>query len=332
MDGSAIAVELDGDRAQGMSIRKHIRGLATVVVAVGMCAPSAHAQPQSDPPQSLDVLSWNIYMRPASLFWNGQMKRARHIGHILRHSDHDVLLFQEALGRRSMKVLRKALDGAYPYEVLPVGGGRLFNSGLWVLSRIPIDTVATITFTARMGVDRGAAKGAVLVQVTQGEYTTQVLNTHLQASRGPRQQAVREQQYQQIVALLEAHERPGIPQVVAGDLNTDQQDVEAYEAMLETLKARNGDLRRSERAARADMPVSTWGGPFNTLVRKRSRGDIKLLDHALVRDTERREGALKLSVERVLHLFTAPWSRKHTHLSDHNPISIRLVEDGREEL
>ncbi|MEX1133073.1 MAG: sphingomyelin phosphodiesterase [Flavobacteriales bacterium] len=327
MDGAAAAVELDGDSTQDMRNGLRIAGLLIIFGMVTITGPSAQAQ-ECGEQQSLDVLSWNIYMRPAALFWNGQLERARHIGEILKDSEHDVLFFQEAFGRKSRKILHKALDGAYPYQVRPVGAGRLFNSGLWVLSRIPIDTVATTTFTARMGVDRGAAKGAVLVQLTQGERTVHLVNTHLQATKGVRQQAVREQQYQQIVDLLEAHARPGVCQVVAGDLNTDQQDIEAYEAMLGTLKARNGELRRSERAARAEMPVSTWGGPFNTLVRKRSRGVIKLLDHALVREPGRREHPLNFTVERMLHLITAPWSRKHEHLSDHHPISIRLVEDG----
>ncbi len=332
MDGTSVALELDGDRTQGMSARGCI-GVGILLVGMfGDLAPGAQAQVCGEQQQGLDVLSWNIYMRPAAFFWNGQSKRARHIGELLKDSDHDVLFFQEAFGRKSRKVLREALDGAYPHEVLPVSAGRFFNSGLWVLSRIPIDTVDALTFDARMGVDRGAAKGAVLVQVTQGGQRTQLVNTHLQSSKGQRQQAVREEQYRQIVHLLERNTRPGVRQVVAGDLNTDQRDVEAYEAMLDVLKARNGALRRSERAARADMPISTWGGPFNTLVRKRSRGDIKLLDHALVRDTGYREHSLRSTVERVLHLLTSPWSRKHEHLSDHHPISIRFVGDVPEGL
>jgi hypothetical protein len=46
----------------------------------------------------------------------------------------------------------------------------------------------------------------------------------------------------------------------------------------------------------------------------------------LVREPERRDSNLKLTVEWVLHFITSPWSPKHEHLSDHHAISIRLVD------
>lgn len=313
-----------------MSCMHRIWSVAIAMVALlCMVLPSStKAQDPQTTVQSLDVLSWNIYMRQSAFFWNGQMKRAEHIGMLLKDSDHDILLFQEAFGRKSRRVLRKALDGNFPYEVLPVRTGRLFNSGLWILSRIPIQEVDMLTFETCKGVDCKAAKGAVLVELEQPWGSTQVLNTHLQSSRGAKQQAVRQAQYKQLLDLLEARAKPGVRQVVAGDLNTDQQDVEAYEEMLATLKAENGEMKRSERAEKAQIPFSTWGGPFNTLIKKRARGDKKLLDHALVRETDAEQPQFKADVQRLLHFFTSPWSRKHDHLSDHNAISIRFVEKG----
>lgn len=306
-----------------------ISGAAKVVLVLLCFYPSLRsaAQGSQEAPDSLDVLSWNIYMRPSGIFWNGQMKRAEHIGMLLKESDHDVLLFQEAFGRKSRKVLRKALDGSFPYEVLPAGNGRMLNSGLWVLSRIPIHAVQVISFRNCMGIDCTAAKGAVLVEVEQPWGNTQVLNTHLQSSSGRRQQTVRQVQYVQLLDLLEAHAKPGVPQVVAGDLNTDTQDMEDYETMLATLKAKNGELKRSSRAEKVELPISTWGGPLNTLIKKRARADRKLLDHTLLRDSDGPDLFENITVQRVLHFFTSPWSRKHDHLSDHHPISIRFVGD-----
>ncbi|MDP6909580.1 MAG: hypothetical protein QF371_08740, partial [Flavobacteriales bacterium] len=37
------------------------------------------------------VLTWNIYMRPAFLFWNGQFKRAKAIGEILKQENYDII-------------------------------------------------------------------------------------------------------------------------------------------------------------------------------------------------------------------------------------------------
>jgi len=265
-------------------------------------------------------------MRPAGLFWNGQMKRAQHIGALLKDSGHDVILLQEAFGRRSRKVLRKALQGEFPHEVLPVREGRLFNSGLWVLSRVPLEEVTWVLFDTCTGVDRYAAKGALLFRVEHEGNTFQVVNTHLQAGGAPKHQRVREAQYGTIATLLEEHSRPGVLQVVAGDLNTDEADVDAHEAMLQSLRSSNGSLRKPRRMEAEGMDLCTWGCSTNTLIGKRYRGRTKLLDHFLVRNPAGPEEDRRIRTERRLHIFTSPWSRRHRHLSDHNAVSIRLMD------
>ena len=299
--------------------------ISLVLGALFLVTGAGHAQERLAG-QGLDVLSWNIYMRPAGLFWDGQMKRARHIGALLRDSEHDVLLLQEAFGRRSRKLLRKALQDEFPHEVLPVRRGRLFNSGLWVLSRLPVEDVVQVLFDTCAGVDCRAAKGAVLFTVEKDGRSYQVVNTHLQAGGAPRYQQVRERQYGTIATLLEECGRPGVLQVVAGDLNTDEADVAAHEAMLRSLKARNGSLRRAKREEEEAMDHCTWGCSTNTLISKRYRGHTKLIDHMLVRRFAATDEARRYHAERRLHIFTSPWSRRHRHLSDHNAVSIRLVE------
>lgn len=276
--------------------------------------------------EGLDVLSWNIYMRPAALFWNGQMKRARHIGALLRNADHDVVLFQEAFGRRSRKVLRRALEGQYPHEVLPVRDGRLFNSGLWVVSRIPLEEVVWVRFDTCAGWDCRAAKGAVLLTVQKEGRSYQVVNTHLQAGGAAAYRPIRERQFATISTLLRESGQEDVLQLVAGDLNTDQQDVEAHEAMLRRLRAENGHLQRPAKLEEERMDHCTWGCSTNTLIKKQKRGYTKLIDHLLVRRNCEGEETRGVRAERRLHIFTSPWSRRHRHLSDHNAVSIRLVE------
>jgi len=162
---------------------------------------------------TLHVLSWNIFMRPASLFWNGQMQRAKHIGALLKDSEYDVLVFQEAFGRRSMKLLREALEGEFPYEILPMNEGKLFNNGLWVISRLPIENVIPIFYNECAGVDCGAAKGAVFFEVKKDGFTYQVVNTHLQSEDGPKQEQVRNSQFAQMYEVLEKQERSGVLQL-----------------------------------------------------------------------------------------------------------------------
>lgn len=324
MDGTAPALELDGHGPKAMNHLDLFRSVAVAMLLL-LCVYRPADCAAQVPEDSLDVLSWNIYMRPSAIFWNGQMKRAEHIGKLLKDSDHDVLLFQEAFGKKSRRLLREALDGSFPYEVLPASTGRLLSSGLWVLSKLPVVDVHVITFQASKGVDRTAAKGAVLVELELPWGNTQVLNTHLQATSGPKHQAVRQAQYLELLELLESCAAPGVRQVVAGDLNTDPQDQEDYENMLATLKAKDGSLKRSARAEKAEVPLSTWGGPSNTLIKKRSRSEKKLLDHALLRESADHDFFENMTVQRVLHFLTSPWSRKHDHLSDHHPISIRFV-------
>lgn len=152
MDGTAPPVELDGHRPQTMTRIDRLSSAAKVALVLLCFCPSLRsaAQGPQESPESRDVLRWNIYLRPTGIFWNEQMKRAEHIGMLLKDLDHDVLLFQEAFGRKSRKVLRKALGGSLPYEVLPVGNGRMLYSGLRVLSRIPIHAVQGISFRSCM--------------------------------------------------------------------------------------------------------------------------------------------------------------------------------------
>jgi endonuclease/exonuclease/phosphatase family metal-dependent hydrolase len=65
------------------------------------------------------VLTWNIYMRPHSITFDGQFRRAKAIGEVLRTEDYDIILFQEAFGKTSRKKLRKALAGEFPFEIKP---------------------------------------------------------------------------------------------------------------------------------------------------------------------------------------------------------------------
>jgi hypothetical protein len=58
-----------------MNVPSNIGRATLLALAVALSWDAVQAQEQL-PDRGLDVLSWNIYMRPAGLFWNGQMKRA----------------------------------------------------------------------------------------------------------------------------------------------------------------------------------------------------------------------------------------------------------------
>ena len=83
----------------------------------------------------IKILTWNIYMRPHSITFDGQFRRAKAIGEILKTEDYDIILFQEAFGKMSRKKLRKALGGEFPFEIEPKNRKKTVNSGLWILSK-----------------------------------------------------------------------------------------------------------------------------------------------------------------------------------------------------
>ncbi|MCF8257107.1 MAG: sphingomyelin phosphodiesterase [Flavobacteriales bacterium] len=276
---------------------------------------------------TLNVLSWNIFMRPAGLFWNGQVERAKHIGALLKDSEYDVLLFQEAFSKKSQKVLREALGSEFPYEILPEGNGKFFNNGLWVLSRVPIENAVTFFYDQCMGVDCGAAKGAVFFEVKKDGFAYQLVNTHLQSEDGPEQIGIRNSQFAQIEQLLEKEAREGVLQLVAGDMNTSRANEDAYREMVTILNADDGDVCMPEDTYCASASATSWGCPNNTLIPDKWKGNSYLLDYALVRNPRPRVRPLPVWTDRVLRTFTSQWSSKHKHLSDHYAISISLVRE-----
>lgn len=53
--------------------------------------------------RKIKVLSWNIYMLPSIIKPGGKKLRAESIGRILKDTDYDVIVFQEAFQRKARK-------------------------------------------------------------------------------------------------------------------------------------------------------------------------------------------------------------------------------------
>ena len=296
-----------------------------LAICIALLMP-ARASAQTDEAwQAINILSWNIYMRPASLFWNGQLERAKHIGALMKDSEYDVLVFQEAFGKRSMKLLREALEGEFPYEIVPANTGKMFNNGLWVLSRLPIENISSIFFEECVGVDCGAAKGAVFFEVTKNGHSYQIVNTHLQSMEGPKEIAVRNSQFAQIKEVMEKNERHGVLQIVAGDLNTSRRNEDAYKEMVTILNAEDGVACIPQNTELASAEPGTWGCANNSLIPDKLKGNTHLLDYALVRMPKDRKKPRPFWIDRAIETFTSQWSKKHKHLSDHYALSITVA-------
>lgn len=259
----------------------------------------------------LRILSWNIYMLPRFALITGKRKRADKIAQELKESDYQVLVFQEAFLGDARKIIRKGLGEAFPYEYGPAN--RKFsikaNSGIWVLSKIPLKVLGTIQYCECDGFDDCfARKGAMLLEGQHEGKSFQILGTHLQAG-GP--QSVRKSQYLEMRQLLDAHQLNGVPQIVCGDMNTPQTQQAHYDDMLQCLDVEDGPmeiaLEQCERGYTNDMHD---GGARN----------LWLIDFVFYRANNVPVKQIKRRMPNIRHR----WSKKHHDLSDHFPVDCSI--------
>lgn len=265
------------------------------------------------------VLTWNIYMRPAFLFWNGQFKRAKAIGKTLKEENYDIILFQEAFGKTSRKKLRKALGDEFPYEIEPAKHKAITNNGLWVLSKHPIEKIERVFFESCLVGDCQSSKGAVLFEVEINGQPYQFVNTHVQAEDGKEFAMVRQEQFEMIRQLLDSNQQKKTPQFILGDLNTAKKAKDEYNAMQEVLNASDGEISIIGETELSTEKPATWGCANNDLIKKKWKGQTYLLDYALQRET-----GYPFKLRRELKTYTQQWSKKRKHLSDHYAISLTI--------
>lgn len=260
----------------------------------------------------LRILSWNIYMLPKFAKVTGKRQRAHLIAAQLRDSHYDILVLQEAFLGDARRIIGKELEEAFPYRYGPAN--RKFslktNSGIWVLSKIPLQALEEIAYAECAGFDDCfARKGALLLTGEHAGKRFQVLGTHLQAG-GP--QAVRHSQYVEMRDLLDRHRVAGVPQLICGDMNTGDADTAHYHDMLHTLDVEDGPVHVHAPAAE--------GGYANDLHRHGVR-PFRIIDYVFYRGN----GLPATLIRRSMPHIQARWSRKHCDLSDHFPVALEVV-------
>lgn len=271
-------------------------------------------------PKPIHVLTWNIFMRPHAILYDGQFRRAKAIGEVLKKEHYDIILFQEAFGKTSRKKLRKALGDAYPHEIQPENNGKTVNSGLWILSKHPISNSEIIFFENCLVSDCQSSKGAVLFELNINNQDYQFVNTHVQAEDGKEFALVRAEQFEMINQLLQKNQKPQVPQFILGDLNTAFSVKQEYDSMLQTLHANDGEVSvLDETTLFGDNPI-TWGCRNNDLIKNKWKGQVQLLDYALQRNT-----GYPFKLRRDLKTYTQQWAKRRKHLSDHYAISLAIL-------
>jgi endonuclease/exonuclease/phosphatase family metal-dependent hydrolase len=274
--------------------------------------PQGRAQMPGD---TLQVLSWNIFMLPPFLFRSAQLERADSIGSAIRESGADVVIFQEAFMEKAREIIFSRLADKYPYHSgTPEGGGFLrFNSGIWVMSRYPLEKIKFVRYRKKAGADLFSGKGALLVRVCHPDREIYVVGTHSQAEEN--HQGIRFKQYRQIREEIFPLLGETEPLIVAGDLNTDKSSSMDYEEMMRIFGLEEAEKEK-------DSPPHSYNGEHNDLARKFFGKEKQNLDYIL----SRRSSRVKNGGSRV-RIFRAgrPMAGGFKDLSDHYAVQTSFI-------
>lgn len=217
-------------------------------------------------------------MLPHCSLVHGNCMRARKIAQQLKSSDFDLIVFEEAFDTRARGILYRNLKKSFPYMYGPANMP-LFslrtNSGVWVISKIPLKKVDQIEYKNRVGIDAMARKGAVLFEGNWNDQIFQLACTHLQADSPD---SIRRAQCKEFATrLLLKNAKEAVPQIVCGDFNIENDDIENYQYMLHSLDVENGII---------DGDIKTSFDEVDNLLAKRINGKKQMIDYVLIRNTQ----------------------------------------------
>jgi endonuclease/exonuclease/phosphatase family metal-dependent hydrolase len=261
----------------------------------------------------IKILSWNIGMLPVLDIFKEKDDRAEAIANALLLCDYDIIVFQEAFTTRSRTILYHALHAQYPYAYGPVNGSPFslkFNSGIWILSKYVLKKKKEIEFSGSAGFDSFARKGAVLLE-GQFQYSSfQLIATHLQDDDYP--QSIRDQQLTEIFEqLIFPYSDTNIPQIICGDFNTDEKQIENYAGMLTILNAENGVVSGKTKISFDDEANDTF---------KSNHPRPRLIDYILTRNSN-----IIQMISRRISVLKFKWGNGAEYLSDHHGIEAVIV-------
>lgn len=257
------------------------------------------------------ILSWNIAMLPALDLVQSGVDRAEGIGNALFQQDYDIIVFQEAFSSAARQTIYQKLKGMYPYAFGPANTGTSMktNSGVWILSQLPLRIIKEYKYSVCQGFDCLARKGAILLEGSIRGQQFQVIGTHLESDDS--NFGVREEQLHELFdSIISPYTNRGIPQIICGDFNIDRDLPDQYENMLEILQCEDGNLQGNERI--------TFGFPLSadtTLALEKPRQ----LDYILTKNS----GILGL-ISRKVSVIKETLVTGARHLSDHYGIEATI--------
>lgn len=187
----------------------------------------------------INILSYNVYMRPNFIFHDHQLSRAYRLPDYLK--GYDVLVLSEMFIDSSMKIMSEKLKEEYPYHSKKLGSDTVFkqDSGVIIFSKWPIVNEDGILFSICSKSDCFAQKGARYVRIKKGEKFYNIIGTHTQAFENEAAYMVRRIQFLEMndfVNYLNIDKNE--PVLYAGDFNVDKiNNMAEYSDMLNWLDA-----------------------------------------------------------------------------------------------
>lgn len=267
---------------------------------------------------AIRILSWNIAMLPVFDFVQTGKDRASSIGKALLNSGYDIIVFQEAFSAKARRAIYKMLRRNYPYHFGPANAGPALqiNSGIWILSRIPLILKQEYKFSGCQGVDCISRKGAMLLEGNWKDQPFQIIGTHLESDES--EMLVRAEQLKELFEnVLRPYTTPDVPQIICGDFNTDRDISDQYTTMLHTLQCEDGNLSGEENI--------TFGFRINKTVQQHTEKP-RQLDYIFTKNT-----ALLSKVIRKVVVITDNWANRKEYLSDHHGIEA-TIQFGQSEV
>ncbi|MFB6350233.1 MAG: sphingomyelin phosphodiesterase [Bradymonadaceae bacterium] len=180
------------------------------------------------PVTSLDVMTYNVFMRPGPVSWGDANDcRATAIGKELaqRADKLDIVALNESFSKDAVDNLVETVGQRFPYRVLrrPEAKPLRVNGGVSLLSRFPIRDVYTQTYDACAFDDCLASKGFLhaVIEISDS-LRVNVLASHLESGSSNADRRARHQQIQTIRDYMDKHKvGRDWPTLLMGDLNVD---------------------------------------------------------------------------------------------------------------
>jgi hypothetical protein len=264
------------------------------------------------------LISWNIDQAPRLGNFCESRRREKSTLKTLKEKNYDLVVLQAVYRRSIQNRFIKDLAAQYPYQMAitdKTSKHKKFTAGFVVASKFPLKYLTFRPYVNLLDGDHCYSKGAFLFEVKLDEdKTIQVLTTQLQNGEGEAHQSARESQLHLISQMLDESRRPGVAQIIVGDLVVDTYDTKKYQKLISLLDGLDdflqGELRYSV------------GSEENTRTCSRGRHP-KLSDYIILRNNS--DGIIHIESKQLLRFFDRTRrNNKIFDLSQHYPIVSKI--------